>query len=78
MIKNDGRKTTIKGNFGQVLNEYVNITHSLSAWLKKRYKQDEYVSAKTVALCVKVAYADSEDEVSRLAEEIQELADGGA
>lgn len=75
MIKNDGRKTTIKGNFGQVLNEYINITHSLSDWLKKRYKQDEYASAKTVALCVKVAHSDDDDEVSRLAKEIQELAD---
>lgn len=75
MIKNDGKRTLIRGGLLSVLNEFVNITASLDEYLRINMGYALSTSAKVVALCVKMAYADDEEELKQLVHEVEECVD---
>ena len=76
MIQNNGRGTKIRGNAGNVLNDYTNITHALHEYLVTQCGCDESVVPKVIALCVKTAYSQNEVEVEQNVSEIQACLNG--
>ena len=75
MIKNNGKRTIMRGNFVSVLNDFVNITASLDEYVRTKLDCALSTSAKIVALCVKMAYADNEEELKQLVHEVEECVD---